>query len=160
AAPSVHAGLDRIGADARDAPEVHPAHDRGRRAGARQPAGGLPLLEPLPARDGRLPLRGPAARALRRKPRRRLPSLAKDRSVSATAASTAAKVPAGAEPGFTRHAAAEQPLEPLLEVENLRTLFPVRAGVFLRKIGDVHAVDGVSFTLARGRTLGLVGESG
>jgi len=80
--------------------------------------------------------------------------------VSATAASTAAKVPAGAEPGFTRHAAAEQPLEPLLEVENLRTLFPVRAGVFLRKIGDVHAVDGVSFTLARGRTLGLVGESG
>jgi peptide/nickel transport system ATP-binding protein len=36
----------------------------------------------------------------------------------------------------------------------------VRAGVFLRKIGQVHAVDDVSFTLERGRTLGLVGESG
>ena len=49
---------------------------------------------------------------------------------------------------------------PLLEVRNLRKYFPVRAGVFLRKIGDVHAVDDVSFTLERGRTLGLVGESG
>ncbi len=49
---------------------------------------------------------------------------------------------------------------PLLEVRNLRKYFPVRAGVFLRKIGDVHAVDDVSFELHRGRTLGLVGESG
>ena len=49
---------------------------------------------------------------------------------------------------------------PLLEVRNLRKYFPVRAGVFLRKIGQVHAVDDVSFTLERGRTLGLVGESG
>ena len=49
---------------------------------------------------------------------------------------------------------------PLLEVRNLRKYFPVRAGVFLRKIGDVHAVDDVSFTVERGRTLGLVGESG
>jgi peptide/nickel transport system ATP-binding protein len=49
---------------------------------------------------------------------------------------------------------------PLLEVRNLRKHFPVRAGVLLRKVGDVHAVDDVSFTLERGRTLGLVGESG
>jgi peptide/nickel transport system ATP-binding protein len=49
---------------------------------------------------------------------------------------------------------------PLLEVRNLRTYFPVRAGVFLRKVGQVHAVDDVSFSVARGRTLGLVGESG
>jgi peptide/nickel transport system ATP-binding protein len=48
----------------------------------------------------------------------------------------------------------------LLEVRNLRTYFPVRAGVFLRKVGQVHAVDDVSFTVDRGRTLGLVGESG
>jgi peptide/nickel transport system ATP-binding protein len=49
---------------------------------------------------------------------------------------------------------------PLLEVRNLRKYFPVRAGVLLRKVGQVHAVDDVSFTLARGHTLGLVGESG
>jgi peptide/nickel transport system ATP-binding protein len=48
----------------------------------------------------------------------------------------------------------------LLEVRNLRKYFPVRSGVFLRKSGDVHAVDDVSFTIERGRTLGLVGESG
>ena len=40
------------------------------------------------------------------------------------------------------------------------THFPVRAGVLLRKVGQVHAVDDVSFTLASGETLGLVGESG
>jgi peptide/nickel transport system ATP-binding protein len=49
---------------------------------------------------------------------------------------------------------------PLLEVRHLAKYFPVRAGVFLRKVGQVHAVDDLSFTLERGRTLGLVGESG
>jgi peptide/nickel transport system ATP-binding protein len=49
---------------------------------------------------------------------------------------------------------------PLLEVRNLRKYFPVRGGVFLRKVGQVHAVDDVSLTLERGQTLGLVGESG
>ena len=48
----------------------------------------------------------------------------------------------------------------LLEVRNLATYFPVRAGVLLRKVGQVHAVDDVSFSLERGETLGLVGESG
>jgi peptide/nickel transport system ATP-binding protein len=48
----------------------------------------------------------------------------------------------------------------LLEVRRLRKYFPVRAGVLLRKVGDVHAVDDVSFTVERGKTLGLVGESG
>ncbi len=41
----------------------------------------------------------------------------------------------------------------LLEVSDLRTYFPSRRG-------DVHAVDGVSFSVERGRTLGIVGESG
>ena len=50
--------------------------------------------------------------------------------------------------------------EALLEVRDLVKHFPVRGGVLLRKIGDVHAVDGVSFALQRGETLGLVGESG
>ncbi len=48
----------------------------------------------------------------------------------------------------------------LLEVRDLKTHFPVRRGLFGRTIGHVRAVDGVSFTIRRGRTLGLVGESG
>ena len=48
----------------------------------------------------------------------------------------------------------------LLEVENLKKHFPVRKGLFSRAIGQVHAVDGVSFHISRGETLGLVGESG
>ena len=53
-----------------------------------------------------------------------------------------------------------EPGAPLLEVRNLVKHFPVRAGVLLRKVGDVHAVDDVSLTVRRGETLGLVGESG
>lgn len=48
----------------------------------------------------------------------------------------------------------------LVEVENLVMYFPVTAGVLQRKIGDVKAVDGISFYIKRGETLGLVGESG
>jgi oligopeptide transport system ATP-binding protein len=50
--------------------------------------------------------------------------------------------------------------EPLLSVSGLTKHFPVRGGLLSREIGRVHAVDGVSFTIARGETLGLVGESG
>src|SRR6184192_4050653 len=49
---------------------------------------------------------------------------------------------------------------PLLEVTDLVKHYPVRGGVLRRKVGTVHAVDGVSFTLGIGETLGLVGESG
>jgi oligopeptide transport system ATP-binding protein len=49
---------------------------------------------------------------------------------------------------------------PLLRVEKLVKRFPVKGGVLRRTVGEVHAVSGVSFTLARGETLGLVGESG
>ena len=48
----------------------------------------------------------------------------------------------------------------LLRVENLMMHFPIRRGVFQRQVGAVRAVDGVSFEVARGETLGLVGESG
>jgi len=48
----------------------------------------------------------------------------------------------------------------LLEVRNLVKHFPVRKGVFGRVTGQVHAVDDVSFSIASGETLGLVGESG
>ena len=48
----------------------------------------------------------------------------------------------------------------LLDVRNLTVHYPVRTGVFGRASGQVHAADGVSFTIAEGETLGLVGESG
>jgi peptide/nickel transport system ATP-binding protein len=49
---------------------------------------------------------------------------------------------------------------PLLQVDGLKVHFPLRSGVLQRVSGSVKAVDGVSLTLATGRTLGLVGESG
>jgi oligopeptide transport system ATP-binding protein len=48
----------------------------------------------------------------------------------------------------------------LLDVSGLTKHYPVRGGVFRRKVGTVYAVDGVSFTLGVAETLGLVGESG
>jgi oligopeptide/dipeptide ABC transporter ATP-binding protein len=49
---------------------------------------------------------------------------------------------------------------PLVAVEGLRKYFPIRRGVFSRVVGHVKALDGVSFEVRRGETLGLVGESG
>jgi oligopeptide transport system ATP-binding protein len=50
--------------------------------------------------------------------------------------------------------------EVLLEVKHLKKHFPIKGGVFSKTIGYVYAVDDISFTLNRGETLGLVGESG
>ena len=52
------------------------------------------------------------------------------------------------------------PPEPLLAVTGLETHFPIRRGLLRRTVAAVRAVDGVSFSIARGKTLGLVGESG
>jgi oligopeptide/dipeptide ABC transporter ATP-binding protein len=58
------------------------------------------------------------------------------------------------------HATANPAADALLEVRDLKTHFPVRRGLLGRTIGYVRAVDGVSFAIGRGKTMGLVGESG
>jgi len=49
---------------------------------------------------------------------------------------------------------------PLLKVDHLKVYFPILGGVFRHKIGEVKAVDDVSFEIQKGQTVGLVGESG
>ncbi len=50
--------------------------------------------------------------------------------------------------------------EILMQVENLKTYFPIKRGIFANTVGYIKAVDDVSFTLKKGETIGLVGESG
>ncbi|MDD4889816.1 MAG: ATP-binding cassette domain-containing protein [Phycisphaerae bacterium] len=50
--------------------------------------------------------------------------------------------------------------DPIMQVRNLKTYFPVRKGILRRTVGHVKAVDGISFDVPRGKTIGLVGESG
>ncbi len=57
-------------------------------------------------------------------------------------------------------AAGGSPGEPLIEVQDVKTWFPVRRGVWARTVGHVKAVDGVSLAIPTGSTFGLVGESG
>ncbi len=64
---------------------------------------------------------------------------------------------------YEPHAPVEADLdrEPILEVDNLKMYFPVKsAGIVRRTVGHVQAVDGISFQVPAGSSLGLVGESG
>jgi oligopeptide/dipeptide ABC transporter ATP-binding protein len=49
---------------------------------------------------------------------------------------------------------------PLVDVQSVKTYFPIRKGLLQRQVGNVHAVDDVTFSVQEGETLGLVGESG
>jgi oligopeptide/dipeptide ABC transporter ATP-binding protein len=73
---------------------------------------------------------------------------------------TASGVVAYERPAAGALAAAPDAGTPLLEVRDLTTWFPIRRGVLSRTVGFVKAVDGVSFDIQPGKTLGLVGESG
>ncbi|MFW5895887.1 MAG: ATP-binding cassette domain-containing protein, partial [archaeon] len=50
--------------------------------------------------------------------------------------------------------------DPLLSVRNLKKHYPITEGILSRQVGAAKAVDGISFDIAEGETLGLVGESG
>jgi ABC-type oligopeptide transport system ATPase subunit len=50
--------------------------------------------------------------------------------------------------------------QPLLQVKNLKKYFPIKGGILSKTVGHVQAVDGISFDLYPGETVGLVGESG
>jgi len=49
---------------------------------------------------------------------------------------------------------------PLVQVKDLKKYFPVTRGFLQKHVGNVHAIDGISFDISAGETLGLVGESG
>ncbi len=56
------------------------------------------------------------------------------------------------------HTSNKQDKKNLLEVENLKTYYPIKGGFLRKTVGNVKAVDNVSFTIRNGETLGLVGE--
>ena len=144
---SVHARAAPERSASRCRPQGEAAPDRGPAPGHAFRAGRLPVSAALPVR-GRAVATGASAatrgragalgRVLQPGSRERL---------------------GGAEGGGDRAAMSAD--GNLVEVEKLKVWFPIKSGIFLdRHIGDVRAVDDVSFVIRRGETLGLVGESG
>src|SRR5690606_11993808 len=134
--PSVYGGPARIGAARARGPPRALADDPRHRPGPRSPARRLQLSGSLRQRGRELPRR--AAEAARRRP-------------------GAGRV---LQPGARMIDSAAASAEPLLDVRHLKKHFPIRGGLLRRVVAQVKAVDDVSFSVERGRTLGLVGESG
>ena len=129
-------------------PRGTPDRDSGPAAGPARPAAGVPVCAALSVRGRRLLYRA-AARAARGA-HGPLGALGPSRERARRGAS------AGRGAGVSKSQDGA-----LLEVKDLHKHFPIREGILIeRKIGDVKAVDGVSFSIAPGETLGLVGESG
>ena len=76
------------------------------------------------------------------------------------AGTTAVAMSASATDGQMSLRGLNQAQQPVLEVRDLKKHFPVKKGLLRKTVGYVYAVDGVSFTIDKGETLGLVGESG
>ena len=54
----------------------------------------------------------------------------------------------------------EEKKAPLIHVEHLKKYYPIKGGIITHTVGNIHAVDDISFSIMEGETLGLVGESG
>ena len=137
AAASLHARPDGLRAAARWRRRASLDADRGPAARPRQPAARLRLRAALPVDPRPMPDRASPNWSMLRivMPRRASP-------MSGRVASKPAD-------------------DPILRVEDLKVHFPITKGIMIqRKVATVKAVDGVSFTIRRGETLGLVGESG
>ena len=130
-------GAARHGAERSQRARQAAPHDRGAAAGPDAQPGLLPVRRPLPARLQSLPGREPAADPV-------------DDDHDAACWWIRG-------PGSRAMAPKAQPL---VRVSGLKMHFPIYKGVLRRRVGEVKAVDDVSFDIAEGETLGLVGESG
>src|SRR5262249_17988110 len=110
----------------------------------------LPLRAALPPRHGGLRREGTRAARERAGASHGLPSGRRSMSASSMSKDVVSEA-------VMREAAT---VEPLLRVTDLKKDFIIKGGLLSREVGRVHAVDGVSFAVNRGETLGLVGESG
>ena len=146
--PSLHARPPAEHAAAGRRTIVRPPADRGTAAQHAEPAVRLSVRAPLSLPPRYLLGAAPSTGVARRWPAGGLLQPGRSGRVEAQSSRRANRVTAGM--GST-----------LVELDDVRVWFPIKSGLVLdRHVGDVKAVDGVSLTIERGETLGLVGESG